>query len=149
MMGGYASSKGNAAQIYVYNNTLFQGGDGEVVLQFNCSGVFVKNNIMYAKSGNGYVVNSGGNNSNVNVDTNIYFGASTSSAGSYVDGHPRFVNPLLVSPPSNLHLQSGSPAINAGLDLGLDANGKPWAGSLDIDGNARVTGAINIGAHEL
>ncbi len=109
----------------------------------------VKNNILYAKSGNSYVLNSGGNNTGVTLDTNLYFGASTSSPGSYADPHPKFGNPMLAGPPTDLHVLVGSPAIDAGLALGNDASGLPLSGSLDIDRNSRVTGVrINIGAHE-
>ena len=47
------------------------------------------------------------------------------------------------------HLLPGSPAIDAGIDLGNDGQGQPVSGVTDIDGQPRVRGgAIDIGAHE-
>jgi len=53
------------------------------------------------------------------------------------------VNPLFVNASSeDLHLQAGSPAVNAGVDI-------PEAGAFDIDGQARLQGAsIDLGADE-
>jgi parallel beta helix pectate lyase-like protein len=149
LMGGYASSRGNAANVVVINNTTCQGTDGEILLQYNCNGVTIKNNILYAGSGRFYISNGGGNNTNVTVDNNIYFGASSTSPGSYPDAHKRFVNPLLVSPLTDLHLLAVSPAIGAGISLGNDAQGQPLSGASDIDVRPRVQGsAIDVGAHE-
>src|SRR5262245_57572650 len=83
------------------------------------------------------------------VGNNLYFGASNTSPGSFPDARARFVNPLLVGPFADLHLQAGSPAIDAGIDLGNDSHGQPLSGAADIDGGPRVGGsAIDIGAHE-
>ncbi|WP_437709764.1 right-handed parallel beta-helix repeat-containing protein [Sorangium sp. So ce448] len=142
MIGGYDTSRGNAADIAVLNNTLYQGAGGEIILQNNANGVLIQNNILRATSGKDYV-SSGSNNRNVTVDNNIFFGASRSSAGAFSDPRARFVDPLLVGPPSDLHLTSGSPAVDAGIDLGSRS------GATDIDGGARTSGArIDIGADE-
>ncbi|WP_437579552.1 right-handed parallel beta-helix repeat-containing protein [Sorangium sp. So ce887] len=142
MVGGYETSVGNAANISVLNNTLYQAAGGEIIIQNNSDGVLIQNNILYARSGNDYV-SSGSNNRNVRVDNNIFFGASRSSAGDFTDPRARFVDPRLVGPPSDLHLTSGSPAVDAGIDLGGQS------GTSDIDGAPRTGGArIDIGADE-
>src|SRR6266850_8147016 len=102
-MGCYASNRGNSIYVIVVNNTTYQAANGEIELQYNCDRITIKNNILYAKAGQPYISNGGGNNSNVTADNNIYFGASGSSPGSYLDVHARFVNPLLASPYADLH----------------------------------------------
>jgi hypothetical protein len=144
LTGGYDATRGNASNIFIVNNTTYQGNDGEVVLQFNNSGITVENNILIAKSGSPYVSASGTNNSGITVDNNMYYGASTSSAGDWTDAHAKFGNPQLVGAPSNMHLTAASTAINAGAAL---TNG--ISGTLDIDSQPRVSdNTIDIGADE-
>jgi hypothetical protein len=148
-MGGYAANRGNTLNVVVVNNTTYQGTGGEIQLQYNCNGITIKNNILYARTGQPYVSNSGGNNTNVTVDNNIYFGASGTSPGSYPDARARFVNPLLVAPYLDLHLLVGSPAIDAGINLGNDTQGHALSGDRDVDAEPRVQGsAVDIGADE-
>ena len=70
------------------------------------------------------------------------FAAYQSGSGNDANGLVG-LNPLLVNAATgDLHLQAGSPAINAGQSI-------PEAGSLDIDGQARVQGGfIDVGADE-
>lgn len=145
MSGGYAADRGNASNIVIVNNTLYHGGDGEVVLQFNCTAITIKNNICVANSGTGYLSNSGSNNTAITVDNNLYSGASTTSPGSWSDAHAKYANPLLVNAPADLHIQAGSPAKNAGAALDTAI-----AGTLDIDGQQRVIdNSIDVGADEI
>jgi hypothetical protein len=64
---------------------------------------------------------------------------------SQQDAHSLFVDPKLASAaPPDLHLQSGSPAIDAGDPAFVPANGET-----DIDGQPRLNGAhIDLGADE-
>jgi hypothetical protein len=150
LTGGYASNRGNARNVVVVNNSTSQGAQGEIVLQYNCDAITIKNNILYAQSGQTYISNDGGNNTNVTVANNLYFGASKTSPGSFPDASARFANPLFLSLLTDLHLQLGSPAVDAGIALGNDAQGQPVSGASDIDGKVRVQGlAIDIGAEEL
>lgn len=144
MAGGYASNKGNADSIVIVNNTTYSGKDGEILLQNNCRAVTLKNNICYAASGGGYLVQSGTNNTDITADNNLYYGGSTSSSGAWKDAHAIFADPKLESAPADLHLLAGSPAIDAGA-----ASDAAITGTLDVDGGARVGGArIDIGADE-
>ena len=148
LMGGYAASRGIARSVVVVQNTTCQGTGGEILLQYNCDSVFVKNNILCASGGQPYVFDGGGNNTHITLANNLYYGASLTSPGSFADPLARFVNPLLVSA-ADLHLLPGSPAIDAGIVLGNDAQGQPLAGTSDVDGEPRVRGSdIDIGADE-
>jgi hypothetical protein len=144
LSGGYDASRGNAANIVIVNNTLYHGADGEVILQYNCNGITIKNNICVANPGTAYLSNSGSNNTNVVVDNNLYYGASTSSPGSWSDANAKYANPQLVNAPTDMHIQSASMAKNNGAALTVDI-----AGTLDIDGQPRIQeSAIDIGADE-
>ena len=108
----------------VYNNTIYNYGY-EGISTWGSSNGIVRNNIIY---GNGTSGQTG----------NINFG---SSPGLVVDNNllsdPKFVNPAA----TNFRLQSGSPAINAGVTISEV--------SLDMDGMNRPQGAAyDIGAFE-
>lgn len=148
LMGGYAADRGIAHNVVVVQNTTYEGTGGEILLQYNCDSIFVKNNILRAGAGQPYVFDGGGNNTHVTLANNLYYGASLASPGSFADPLGRFADPLLVSA-ADLHLLPGSPAIDAGTALGVDGQGQPVAGTADIDGDPRVRGsAIDIGADE-
>ena len=145
MIGGYDSNRGNASNIAIVNNTLFHGVGGEVVLQFNCNGISIKNNICVANSGIEYLSASGSNNTAITVDNNLYFGASSGNPGAWSDAHAKYANPMLINAPTDMHIPNASPAKNNGATLDTAI-----AGSLDIDGQLRVIdGAIDIGADEI
>jgi hypothetical protein len=155
MMGGYDAQRGSATNIVVVNNTLYHGGSGEIVLQHHVAGASIKNNICVAqpgRAGQKYIVSTGEGNRSITVENNLYFGASTSSAGSIDDARAKFQDPKLVGSMGatvDLHLQPGSPAIDSGLELGADASGGQVSGAFDIDGKPRKAGArIDIGAAE-
>ncbi len=151
MAGGYNYDKGNAFNIAIVNNTTYKGRQGEVALQFNCDTIIIKNNIFYGETGQAYLQDwgRGNTNTNISVNNNIYYGGSTSSPGAWSDSNAKYVNPKLVNPPANMHLKSGSPAINAGINLGNDSNGNPVSGEQDIDNQNRIAnGIIDIGADE-
>jgi hypothetical protein len=74
------------------------------------------------------------------------FTAYQSASGQ--EAHSKFADPLylnIASTPYNFDLASGSPAINAGTNLGVNE-----VGVVDYAGNPRVnaSGHINMGAYE-
>ena len=72
------------------------------------------------------------------------FAAYQSGSGNDTTGFVG-VDPLLVNPAAgDLHLNTGSPAINAGENLPSSQ-----MGTVDIDGNARIiNGTVDLGADE-
>lgn len=144
MAGGYAANKGSADSIAFIGNTTYGGSGGELVLQYNCKNIRIRNNCFLAAAGGAYLVQSGTNNSAVAADGNLYWGAGKTSPGAWEDAHALFVDPKLANPPADLHLAAGSPAIGAGalLDTAL-------AGTKDADGDPRVLGGKpDLGADE-
>lgn len=168
-MGGYDTHRGSTESCAVVHNTLYdndtdQSGGGELLLQYDIQNNTIENNVVYANAQSRFVSNefnlTGGNT----IDHNIYFsaGGPASSAwawtgapytgfaawqaGSGNDASSSFEDPLLVSPATgDLHLAAGSPAVGAAVALSPAV-----AGTLDIDGTPRVSGAAaDIGADEL
>ncbi len=149
MAGGYASNKGNAFNIAIVNNTTYEGYSGEVAIQYNADTVIIKNNIFYGKANQDYLQRWGSNNKNISVDNNIYYGGSTTSPGAWSDDNAKYANPQLINSPKNMNLSTGSPAINAGINLGNGWNGKPLSGKQDINNQDRIVDSIiDIGAEE-
>jgi hypothetical protein len=149
MMGGYDAGRGSANNIVVVHNTLFHGGSGEIVIQNNTVGAKIKNNILHAKSDKEYVVSTGSGNSEVSLENNIYFGASQDSPGSFEDSKAKYKDPMLAEAPTDMRLRAGSPAIDSGIELGVDDNGVSVSGKLTIGGRARRIGRqVDIGADE-
>lgn len=166
-MGGYNEERGSTVNCKIVNNTLykndtFDDGSGQLLVQYDTRNNVIKNNMFVASStdmliSNGYTKNSG----NV-VDYNLYFAPSGSSKANWIwknkeytgfsayksgtgnDTHSLFADPKFVNAANgDFHLQSSSPAIDAG------NTDRAIIGTLDIDGKPRVQGAaVNIGAYE-
>jgi hypothetical protein len=141
-IGGYAAERGGTDHCSLTNNTLYGNdtadtGSGEFQMQFNVSHNLFENNIVYA--GRRCLMTSSksgpvdGNTSTVSMDHNVYFCASGAEAckwswypasytgfAQYVkatgnDQHSDFADPRFVDARKNdFHLQSTSPAVNAG-----------------------------------
>jgi hypothetical protein len=67
------------------------------------------------------------------ISHNLIYGTSSTTGINNISGNPRFV-----SPTENFNLQSNSPAINRGTNVGL---------TKDFDGK-KITGTPEIGAYE-
>lgn len=162
-MGGYDEQRGATRNCVVVNNTLYKNNTSddwgaELFVQYDVSNNVIKNNLIYAGAPQHYLSSWSDLVSGNQVDYNLFFSAGGSGgiwewkgvtytsfssyrAASGNDVHSKNgLNPLLAS---NLHLQSGSPAINTGINLAQ-------SGPVDIDGQARVQNtAVDIGADEM
>lgn len=119
--------------VQVYNNT-FVGAASVDTIEFN-SGTTGKmvNNIFYNTAGSYFKVPG-----NIQHDYNLTSGSPSLSEAHGVTANPQFVNAS-----SDFHLQSTSPAVNAG-DNGAIINPVRTA---DLDGNS-TQGNVDIGAYE-
>jgi uncharacterized protein DUF1565 len=149
--GGYNAGNGpgggSAEQCWIVNNTIVNSSrngwaDAGVLLQNRNVGNHFENNIVVATTGSSTIADGGDKNTGNVFDYNVYFNGALS--GVIDGGHSISKDPLLVSAGTgDLHLTAGSPAIDKG-DGAVGAN----AGALDIDGDPRVKGTIDIGADE-
>lgn len=165
-MGGYDEERGSSHHNLIVNNTFFHNdsdhdGNGELYLQYNVHDNVIENNIFYANEQGLLFGNPFRENNDNTLDYNLYFsplGAADSEwqwrntsyqgfaayqAATGNDSHSLFANPFLRNETlPDLHLQSGSPAINA-------AN-PAYAPNTDFDGQSRPLGpAPDIGADEV
>ncbi|WP_425465022.1 right-handed parallel beta-helix repeat-containing protein [Paenibacillus sinopodophylli] len=166
-LGGYDKQRGSTTGSSIVNNTLYNNdtsgsGSGQLLIQYDTSNNLIRNNIIAAGSGNKMIANEYKKNTGNVVDYNLYFSPGTGAKAQWVwknksysglaayqsgtgqDAHSLFVDPRFVQTKSfDLHLKSGSPAIDRGYS---DRN--LW-NTYDFDGKARVSGkTINIGAFE-
>ncbi len=167
--GGYDTRRGSTENCVIVNNTLYnnftQGDWGaELYIQYDTRNNIVKNNIIFANAFKRYMESwSPVMTANI-VDRNLYFAAGGGEAGTWVWKGTTYTSfsaykaasgndatsligqdPLLVDPTAgDLHLNTGSPAINVG-----DNMTPTQVGTLDIDGAARINrGIIDLGADE-
>jgi hypothetical protein len=173
-IGGYASKVGGTDHCVIVNNSLWDDGThgnsglGEFQIQYHATNNTVENNIFdgYTLTTKYLVYDFTTSVPNpATLDYNDFFntagasslfdwqGKSLSGFASYQttsgqDAHGKFADPLyvnVITAPYNFDLSSGSPALNAGTNLGVNI-----VGVLDYGGNPRVNGSgqINAGAYE-
>lgn len=167
-IGGYdyPSGSGKVTNVLVESNTLFKNdytnsGAGELLVSY-VEAAKVYNNIMYAGAQN-IVFYIEANIMQIDLDNNLYFaslglnnmefyfnGNSMEGLAQYQttmnqDPHSIYAIPAFVSttlPNPNLHLSSSSVCINNGTSHSNAAQ------QLDIDGEPRLNGVIDMGADE-
>ncbi|MEP7041812.1 MAG: right-handed parallel beta-helix repeat-containing protein [Dokdonella sp.] len=167
-LGGYDASVGGTDQCGVIGNTLFDNdqagtGSGELQIQYHATANTIANNIVYAGA-QGLLVNAftGDTAAPAAFDYNLYFSAAGSAGSTWTwlgvdyadfaawrtastqEVHGLFAAPVFVDPVApDLRVVADSPAVGAG-----DALGAPILGALDVAGDPRVIGFIDIGAYE-
>lgn len=174
-IGGYSKNVGGTDHCVIVNNSLWNDGTsgssglGEFQIQYDATNNTVENNIFdgYTRTSsylvydytssvpspavldyNDFYDSAGATSSLWNWQGKSITGFSAYKSASSQDVHSVFADPIYVNvttSPYNFDLASGSPAINAGTNLGVNT-----VGLLDYAGNPRVNsnGQINIGAYE-
>lgn len=167
-IGGYDAAVGGSERVTIVGNTLLRNdvqatGSGEFQIQYHAHANRFANNLVVAGV-QGLFLNAftGDSPDPVALDHNLYwnvdgsdriwiwqgaehdsFAAWRSASGQDVDSlmaDPRLLDPAT----ADVCLQPGSPALDAGIDLGVGI-----VGALDLLGHPRVRGAdIDIGACE-
>src|SRR5437879_5627028 len=168
-IGGYANRVGGSDHITIVNNTLFKNdsqntGSGEFQIQYHATNNVFKNNIVDTGAQALAIHNFTTSVANpADVDYNLYFspsgatgtvfvwngktytGITAYQSGTGKDGNAKFADPQFLNTTTpDLHVQSTSPAVNAGINLGSAV-----VGTVDFAGNPRVQGSnIDIGGYE-
>jgi hypothetical protein len=171
-IGGFSKSVGGTDNCTIVNNTLWadgtaSGAAGELQIQYHATNNTIFNNIINAGPTNVLIDDFTNSVPNpASLDHNLYFatvgaagslwnwqskaitGYTNYQAASGQDAHSPFADPQfdnISTLPPNLDVMSSSPAVNAGINLGVNT-----VGVLDFAGNPRVNGSgqINIGAYE-
>ena len=132
---------GGSGNVQVYNNTLYDCGSRKTsdagALDPTGPYIAARNNIIYQLSGESYI-NANTNASGISGGSNnIWYGAGNgpSQTTGNLNSDPKLVNPSGY----DFHLQSSSPAVNAGTSIsGL---------TYDLDGTVRGS-TFDIGAYE-
>ena len=170
-IGGYASNVGGTSYCTIVNNSLLENdskstGSGELQVQYYATNNVFENNIVYATSQSLFINNfTNSESSPLASDYNVFFSSTGESSANFVwngtnytgfttyqsgagqDGHSLYSNPQYLSlslTTPNLQVETTSPAVNAGINLGTTV-----VGTVDYAGNPRVQGTtIDIGAYQ-
>lgn len=127
--------KDGISGVDVLNNTVVGGGAG--VTNLGAAGVRVQNNLFW----NTQTLLDG---SFASVDTNLY---GPAKSGASADVNPLYADPAFVNAgQGDYHLSAGSPAIDAGKDVGLAFVGSaPDLGAYEVGGNTGPGGTPEPG----
>ncbi len=169
-LGGYNyPTSGKVETTTITNNTLFNNDtdnsyNGELLISYVENSI-IENNIIYANNTDKVLIISGNANPTLSLNYNLFYTSSGSNdivieingveynefstyqTGTSQDVNSNFSNPLFINetiPNPDLHLNTGSPAINSG-------NPSFVAGTseVDMDGEIRIHNSIvDCGADE-
>ncbi len=153
-IGGYARRRGEVRNSRIFNNVLyenqlFEEGDGELYVQY-ASDINIHNNIIVAGK-QGILYTSWGGDTNNRLDFNCYFITKLSdnypffvndigyqTFNAYQQATARDKNSLFINPHFtdesrfDFSLRDDSPCIDTGIDVGLEFTGKaPDIGALE------------------
>lgn len=127
------------SNIKFYNNTIYSAANDSVILFDYTNNVAMKNNIIYSLSSTPYIDNVGSGTVTSDYDDYYGNGAKPAWAGSHCLSN---INPLLVSPTTDFHLQATSPCKDAGTDTSAVV-------TKDYDGLSRPQSTgVDMGAYE-
>jgi len=122
--GGLLLSYGRLRNVEVYNNVFYNNGLGGIgIYSEDLDSLKIINNVFSMHQG-GYHIYNNSNIVSFVLAYNLYFQPQSVGSGAN-DLHPLFGDPLFVDPAGNdFHLSHNSPAIDAGIFVGL-----PFLGS--------------------
>lgn len=142
-VGGYQSTSATHRNSYIYNNTIIAGDSNEEnygLMIERTSNLNFANNIIYATSKTTLISND--NNSSLYSSNNCWYKLNGSLPGG--ESNSIFKDPLFVKNTGDLNgdysLKANSPCINSGKSVKI--------GDIDLAGNNRINGIIDIGAFE-
>lgn len=123
------------SNFHIYNNTISSDATGRLIGGIHIqkigsiSNIDIKNNIISDCSYPVYILNGSGKISNVNCQNNIFFNNGNNNnvfhfeyLSNYIATGNLKVDPLFVAP-TDFRLNPGSPAINSGVNVGLQYYG--------------------------
>ena len=136
----YSSDSGEFSGVDIYNNTINTNRDNVYAMTYlqqdgTCTldDINIKNNI--ATNGLGYAGSVSGTATNLTIDHNLFYGNATNDWNNVTDTNSVVDDPDFVGPASTYigHTPvEGSPAINAGVNVGLAYTGSaPDIGAIE------------------
>ncbi|MGH7494847.1 MAG: right-handed parallel beta-helix repeat-containing protein [bacterium] len=135
-----------AQNVKIYNNTIYGVGQNGIYFKYDVDNVIVRNNIIHLGAGREHIYNNN-NAPGIIVDHNLYWPAPLKIT-DVVAANPLIANPLFVNETQfNFKLKSNSPAIDAGVDVGLPYSGNlPDIGAEEFDGSTAGVGSSEAGS---
>ena len=145
--GGYQTTSATHQNTYIYNNTIVCGDNNTEncgLMLERTSNLHFVNNIVYGTS-KSELFEPGSNATNLNIANNCWYkagGTKPIEDATGIFNDPLFVNNNgLIT--GDYTLQDSSPCVNSGID-----SSSLYRGDLDLNGNDRLVGIIDIGAFE-